>query len=200
MNKLAISVHLIIPVLLIIFTSCSPDRKKISVPPAQEEANAISAISDASLLDPANRGDFKMVEDLLNKGADVNQADQDGRTSLMYAAYNGDTATVKMLLEHKAFVDIPDVNGRTALMFAASGPFPEVVQLLLDYQADPNKADYVEHFTALMYAASEGQLDVVRVLVEHHADPALKDIDGDNALSFARKNGHSEVVKFLESH
>ena len=199
MIKLAKYVHLVFPVLLIILTSCNPDRKKTSVPPMQKEVNTMSKISDASLFDPANRGDLKVVEDLLNKGTDVNQSDPDGRTPLMYAAYNGHTSTVKMLLEHKAFVDVADVNGRTALMFAASGPFPEVVQLLLDNQADPNKADYGEHFTALMVAASEGQLDVVRILVEHHADPAKKDIDGDNALSFARKNGHSEVVKFLES-
>jgi ankyrin repeat protein len=199
MNKLAKNVHLVIPLLLVIFTSCNSERKKNSVPPVQEEINAISAISDASLIDPANRGELKVVEDLLKQGADVNQADQDGRTPLMYAAYNGHTETVKLLLEHKAFVDVTDVNGRTALMFAASGPFPVVVGLLLDYQADPNKADYGEHFTALMYAASEGQLEVVNILIEHHANPAMKDIDGDNALSFARKNGHSDVVKFLES-
>ena len=200
MNKPVKYAFFALPVLLIVFSGCNPGQKKASLPPAQEEVNNKSTGGQASLFDPANRGELKVVEDLLKQGTDVNQADQDGRTPLMYAAYNGHTETVKLLLEHKAFVDVPDANGRTALMFAASGPFPEVVQVLLDYQADPNKADYGEHFTALMYAASEGQLEVVNILIEHHADPALKDIDGDNALTFAMKNGHAEVAKALRTH
>jgi ankyrin repeat protein len=71
--------------------------------------------------------------------------------------------------------------------------------LLLDKYADPNITDDEEHFTALMYAASEGQLDVVKLLLSAKADPSLKDVDGDNALVFAKNNGHSEVVVLLQS-
>jgi ankyrin repeat protein len=115
------------------------------------------------------------------------------------AAYNGHTEIVKLLLEHKAFVNVPDLKGRTALMFAASGPFPETVKLLLEHQADPNRADFQEHFTALMYAAAEGHLENVKILLGNKADPSLKDIDGDNALAFARNNGHADIVRILEA-
>jgi ankyrin repeat protein len=84
-------------------------------------------------------------------------------------------------------------------MMAASGPYWEAVKLLLEHQADPNITDKDEHFSALMYAASEGQLEVVKVLLDYKADPFLKDIDGDNALNFAKMNHHPEVAAYLES-
>jgi ankyrin repeat protein len=85
-------------------------------------------------------------------------------------------------------------------MLAASGPFPAAVKLLLDNRADPNLIDKDEHFSALMYAAAEGQIDVVKVLLKYQADPMLKDIDGDNALKFAKDNGHKQVVDYLASY
>ncbi len=83
-------------------------------------------------------------------------------------------------------------------MFASSGPYTEAVRLLIKNQADPNIADREEHFTALMYAAAEGQADVVRLLLSSGADPSLKDKDGDTALTFAEKNGHSGVAGILK--
>jgi ankyrin repeat protein len=50
-----------------------------------------------------------------------------------------------------------------------------------------------------MTAAAEGQLEVVRHLLDHGADRSLEDTDGDTALTFARQNGHAEVVKLLEN-
>jgi ankyrin repeat protein len=51
----------------------------------------------------------------------------------------------------------------------------------------------------LMHAAAEGNLDVVKILLEAGADLTLKDVDGDDATSFARQAGHTELVKILES-
>jgi ankyrin repeat protein len=50
-----------------------------------------------------------------------------------------------------------------------------------------------------MYAAAEGQLDVVKILLANRADPAIKDIDGDDALTFARNNGHTAIAAILTS-
>jgi ankyrin repeat protein len=85
------------------------------------------------------------------------------------------------------------------LMLASSGPYAESVKLLLDNYADPNIIDNEEHFTALMYAASEGQLEVVKLLLAGKADPSLKDIDGDDAQTFAKNNGHGKVALILQS-
>jgi ankyrin repeat protein len=50
-----------------------------------------------------------------------------------------------------------------------------------------------------MYAAAEGQLEVVKILLTYRADPSLKDIDGDDARTFAERNGHKEISALLKS-
>jgi ankyrin repeat protein len=103
------------------------------------------------------------------------------------------------LLDAGAEIDSRDGNGRTALLYASSGPFEETVTLLLTRGAEVNAQGSLEGFTALMTAAAEGQVEVVRRLLDHGADRSIEDTDGDTALTFARQNGHSEVVELLES-
>ena len=96
-------------------------------------------------------------------------------------------------------MDRRDLMGRTALLYASTGPFPETVKILLDKGAKANVVDSNEHFTPLMHAAAEGNLDVVKLLVAYGADLDLKDVDGDNAESFARQAGHTEIADYLRS-
>jgi len=49
-----------------------------------------------------------------------------------------------------------------------------------------------------MYASAEGNLEVVKMLLAYKADPSLKDIDGDDAKTFADNNGHKEVAALLQ--
>jgi len=147
----------------------------------------------------ALEGDLTSVTAAIKNGQKANSVDQEGRAALSYAAYNGNTEIMKFLLGNGAEVNLKDNYGRTALMMAASGPYPEAVTLLLDKFADPNLTDRDDHFTAIMYAASEGQLEVVKILLSRGADPSKKDKDGDDALSFATKNGHKTIVDLLVS-
>jgi ankyrin repeat protein len=50
-----------------------------------------------------------------------------------------------------------------------------------------------------MFASSEGHLEVVKVLLNAKADPLLKDKDNDDAITFAKRNGHGEVAEYLMS-
>jgi ankyrin repeat protein len=157
------------------------------------------ASAEQMLMEAAYLGKLEDVKRLVLKGATVDAADPERRTSLMWAAFNGHAAVVGYLLEKGAKLDAKDSSGRTALMYASSGPFAETVEVLLKEGADVNAQGTLEGFTALMTAAAEGQLEVVRLLLEHGADPSLKDEDGDTAQSFAREKGHSEVVALLEN-
>ncbi|MFH0841204.1 MAG: ankyrin repeat domain-containing protein [Bacteroidota bacterium] len=144
-------------------------------------------------------GDIISIKQILSGGTDADNTDEDGRTALMYASFNGHTEVVRFLIGKGAAVNLADPNMRTPLMFASSGPFPETVKLLLEHNADPNLTDLPEHFTALMYAAAEGHLENVRILLANNADPSLKDADGDDALTFALKNGHKDVADLIRS-
>jgi ankyrin repeat protein len=192
---------LVIISLILLLTGCNSrqinsNRNSNQVPAGKE---SVPEIQDYSLHQAALNGNKKEVLRLLEKGAGIDMKDPDGRTALMYSSYNGHTEIARECLNRGAKVNMRDNYGRTSLMFAASGPFPETVKLLLDNQADPNMADGEEHYTALMYAAAEGQLEVVKILLADKADPTLKDVDGDNAATFALNNGHKEVVDLIRS-
>ena len=176
-------------------TSIGPkDKSGIQPQSLSAEPSPGMSVHEAAL-----NGQTGQVMSLLGSGIPVDTLDIEGRTPLMYASFNGYTELIKKLLDKGANVNLQDSYGRTALMMSSSGPYQESVKLLLDKYADPNITDKEEHFTALMYAASEGQLEVVKLLLAGNADPLLKDVDGDDAMTFAQKNGHREVYVLLRS-
>jgi len=152
-----------------------------------------------ALMEAAYSGQLGEVRRLVLDGTPVDVTDPEGRSPFMFAAFNGHAAVAEYLLDAGAEVDTKDSSGRTALMYASSGPFAETVGLLLKRGADVNVQGTLEGFTPLMTAAAEGLAGVVRILLAAGADRGIKDEDGDTALSFARQNGHAEVVALLES-
>jgi ankyrin repeat protein len=83
--------------------------------------------------------DFDMMENvqlaLLEQGAEVAAADQNGDTALHYAARNGDKNGAKilcdMLLEFGALTGAVNNAGQTALDIAAAADNEPLVKLLL---------------------------------------------------------------------
>lgn len=72
----------------------------------------------SSLHHAANDGDTDQVESLLDKGAGINDRDDDGMTPLHRAAMWGYTETVRILLEHGADYTLRDDYGMTAFDWA----------------------------------------------------------------------------------
>lgn len=170
----------------------------LCAPLAAQESTTLTA-AQQGLLEAAYLGQLEEVERLAAEGTAVDFADSEQRTPLMMAAFNGHTSVLQFLMEKGAKLDSRDSNGRTALMYASSGPFEEAVAFLLKQGAEVNAQGTQEGFTALMTAASEGLLGVVQLLLANGADPSLLDKDGDTAASFARQNGHTEVIELLET-
>ncbi len=158
----------------------------------------VGPVEEEAFRQAAFEGELENVKALLNQGVDCNVADQEGHTALMFAAFNGYSDVVGHLIEIGAVVDQRDMMDRTALLYGATGPFPETVKILLDKGANPNALDSNEHFSPLMHAAAEGHLEVVKLLLKYGADRSLKDIDGDDASSFALQAGHMHVVEYLK--
>ncbi len=170
----------------------------VSSPLAAQTPVQLTPEEDA-LLESAYVGNLEEVRRLVMDGTSVDVIDAERHTPLMWAAFNGHTAVSEYLLDAGAEIDAKDSNGRTALLYASSGPFEETVNLLLIKGAEVDVQGTLEGFTALMTAAAEGQVEVVRRLLDHGADRDIEDTDGDTALTFARQNGHTEVVALLES-
>jgi ankyrin repeat protein len=70
---------------------------------------------------PLDSRQRECVAFLLERGADVDAKDRDGRTALMYATRVGDLETVRLLVKAGAFILERDRFHKTALLYAADG-------------------------------------------------------------------------------
>jgi ankyrin repeat protein len=122
----------------------------------------------------------RMVKLLVDAGARVNGADENGRTALHYATENDYTGVVDALLIQKAALNLPDRHNSTALHLACAVKrerTDEIVLLLLREMehALPSAIDMQDKggHTPFQYAFTNS-LDVVAVeLVRRGADPRV---------------------------
>lgn len=78
----------------------------------------------------------RVVDVLIDAGADKDARDKDGRTALMLAALVDADAAVKALLAKGAGVDVADAEGDTALLLAARRGSLKALQRLCKAGAD----------------------------------------------------------------
>ena len=83
-----------------------------------------------------------IVQALVQAGADVNAAQQDGFTPLMGAAQNGHAELVSYLLRQAANPKARTADGRSAFTLAAEENHEEVLKLLRAAGAEPEENEY----------------------------------------------------------
>lgn len=152
--------------------------------------------SRASPLMMAN--DMECVALLIEAGARLSLADDEGFTAALAAARDGNASKIRALAHARADLEAREGRGRTALMEATICGHPDCVQALLDLGALPDAQDSSGR-TALIYAARNQQLQSLRRLVSAGADPRLKGEDGYSALDWARRLNSSEAAELLSS-
>jgi len=74
--------------------------------------------------------DYNIIRLFLEKGANPNLADKNGKTPLMNASYKGNLTIVKMLLEFGADPNLKDSSGQSALDSAQKKGHQDIIQLL----------------------------------------------------------------------
>ena len=127
------------------------------------DAGTNNALDD-KLLSAAGTGDSALIENLLDRGADIEARDDDGETALMKASAAGQAAVVETLLDRGAALEArEDVIGFTALMGASRYGQAAVVETLLNRGADIS-ARSDEGETALDIAYIKEQQEVIKVL------------------------------------
>ena len=141
-------------------------------------------------------GHDKVVQMLLDKGADVNA--QGGRYSnaLQAASFGGYNKVVQMLLDKGADVNAQGGRYSNALQAASFGGYNKVVQILLDKRADVN-AQGGYYGNALQAASCGGHEEIARLLLDKGADFDAQGGSLVNALIAASLGGHIKVVQIL---
>ncbi len=141
-------------------------------------------------------GHEKVVQMLLDKGADVKAQGGGDGNALQAASDGGHEKVVQMLLDKGADVKAQGGYFGNALQAASYGGHEKVVQMLLDKGADV-KAQGGGYGNALQAASYGGHEKVVQMLLDKGADVKAQGGGYGNALQAASYGGHEKVVQML---
>lgn len=140
------------------------------------QAEEIKKTKEETLVDAAEKGDIKKMQELLSEGANVNGADNTCVPLRMAASY-GHIEAVQFLLSQGAHVDHPDQFSNNSSTFqiiiflaCAEGlaKYKDILDLLLKHKADINRINAMG-FRALTLAACTGNIEVLRFMLENGA-------------------------------
>ncbi|KAJ6069108.1 NACHT nucleoside triphosphatase [Penicillium canescens] len=140
-------------------------------------------------------GHEKVVQMLLDRGADVNAQGGLYGSALQAASLRGLEKAVQMFLDRGADVNSHGGMYGSALQAASLRGHEKVVQMLLDRDADVNAQG--GQGSALQAASSEGHEKLVQMLLDRDADVNAQFGFSVNALQAASSRGHEKVVRML---
>ena len=140
----------------------------------------------------ASAGDLAKVKELLDKGVDVNAANQYGGTALAFACDKGRTEVVKLLLERGANPNTKDTfYNFTPIGWAAQKGHGEIIRLLLDKGAEVNDQ-------TLMMGLFGGHPEALKALVEK-AKFTPEQLSNALAMTQQLEEDKEEMAKILEA-
>jgi ankyrin repeat protein len=146
-------------------------------------------------------GQMKIVEMLLEGGAEINAKDKNGWTALRWAAqHRGHKGIVELLVRNKASLETPAMNDLdqkwTLLRWAAAEGREPFIQLLIKKRVDLNDTNS-EGWTAIRWAVEYGHGMTAWLLMQARADVNKPDRKGFTPLHSAAENWQKTTDKSL---
>jgi ankyrin repeat protein len=130
------------------------------------------------LLHSCKYGNAEIVQSLLEKGADTNDQDSDGKPPLYWAACNDDDEEAAkictLLIEKGVDINHQATDGRIAVIGAIINGNNKTLEMLLGAGADPNIQR--ENGTSALYFAASRSAEAVKMLLEHNAEPNIENM------------------------
>lgn len=176
--------------------------------------------NEESLVKATKKGDIKEINELINKGTDVNisgiEKNSENIPPIIIAAVSNNSKILSLLIEKGANVntilkgkDITlaeietereiktiKLTNPTPLLAAVMGGNIENIKILLKNGADIDLKGGLG-FTPLMLASFYGKIDIVEILLKNGANINLKDDRGVNALDYSIQEKKTDISKLL---
>ena len=152
----------------------------------------------ASLIDSVFTNDLAGLPARLDGGADPNERDGDGRTSLIHAAIDNKLDAARLLLERGADVNAQDGLGYSALHYAGQNYFPKMAALLIDRGAKVDVEDIYGN-TPLRRATfeSKGRGELISLLLKAGADRNHRNKHGKTPMDLAKLIANYNIAQFF---
>lgn len=146
-----------------------------------------------ALMLAADRGNYRLCEELLKRGADPNKLAPNSPSPLKASVIANYPMVADLLLQYGARMDLDD---EYPLAHAVFFGFIECAQVLLYHHADP---EFVLHKKSLMqYAAYTNDTAMAQLLKLYGAQPD-KEVNGATPLLFAAEYCSDDMIKWLLS-
>ena len=222
-RTLSFNALVLVSTCLLLLVSCSDSGPEAAPPTGTKPTNSSvassipRAVDEAALREAAVTGDVGTLRKLIDKGVNINAADNEGRTALTEAAFYGRTEAAKFLIEHDADVFAKKKDGETALTMAAGHKdIAEMIdreirlievagkgdnkalQEFLDKDAYVNVRDPAGR-TPLIEATWYNHPETVKLLLAKGANPNAKKSDGVSPLAIAKGKGYHEIAEMLKT-
>ena len=137
----------------------------------------------------------RLVELMLERGADVNARDNDQATPLHSASYMSKLEATRVLLDNGANIHAKNIQGRTPLHIVSQDRYsisePALVELLLSRGADVNERDN-DQATPFLLASLCLKPEIAEKLLQNGADVNAVNIHGQNALHLVSQSPHPD--------
>ena len=163
-------------------------------------ASAAAATEQLALLAAAKGGTAAEVQQLLEGGANPNEADADGTSALHWAVHRGAVDSVQALLAAGGAVDAENRYGVRPAYLAAENGDAATMRVLLKAGADA-RAVFAEGETLLMTAARTGDVPTIEVLLQSGADVAAAESRGGQTalMAAAAENNGAAITALLKA-
>lgn len=162
------------------------------------EVDPIGGELESSPLNWAARsGHIQMVVYLLQNGANPNNFDIEGFSTIHLSTMFGHSIVTAYLLAKGLDPDMKDKNGVTPLMFAAQRIHSrDPAQLLLTFNARMNVQDNKGN-TPLHYCVAFNNATVMKILLDNGASLDVKNHKGMNPIQFALDRGKGSAASMM---
>lgn len=159
--------------------------------PPQKPSDEESCVGVYSIIEAISAGDIRLLEQLVQQGADVNAMTDGGGLPLIEAVRRNLNDMVVALLKTGAQVELRDKEGWTALTMAAFIGGIDIVRQLIQNGADIHAADG-HGWTPLTWALHGGHNEIEKLLIEKGAQT-----DRSCSYKWARLPDRIAILKFL---
>ncbi|MBP5426647.1 MAG: ankyrin repeat domain-containing protein [Clostridiales bacterium] len=137
-------------------------------------------------------GKKNRVKYMIDKGANLNAIDEEGRTMLMYAAKAGNIEYVKKLIG--IYTNAKDKTGKTAVTYAMESFNFDIASYLIDYGIEIGNITAKKE-TILIRAIKEKNCRIVNLLLELGANVNEFDLNGKTALMHTIEQNDRDMVE-----